>query len=267
MTAKTTMLAAKAKDTQACVPSTGYKKSSIDVAIAPGSTDADFAVAVARTLTWPETSAASVIENWQKDTHDINALSAELRKQIEAVNGGDLRRAEGLLIAQAHTLDAIFANLARRATGQQYLAQWETYMRMAMKAQNQCRMTLDTLGTIKNPPVVFARQANINNGGQQQVNNGAPQSAPSHSETSAASGSATELAMSGAGPPPLTVPTAGEAVNVRSATDEAQQPTHSEVRDARLRLWLAVAHSVTGSPRRQGEASTEGSSGQAPGPP
>ena len=32
-------------------------------------------------------------------------------------------------------------------------------------------MTLETLATIKNPPVVFARQANINNGGQQQVNN------------------------------------------------------------------------------------------------
>ena len=42
-------------------------------------------------------------------------------------------------------------------------------MRMAMKAQNQCRMTLETLATIKNPPVVFAKQANINNGGQQQV--------------------------------------------------------------------------------------------------
>jgi len=33
-------------------------------------------------------------------------------------------------------------------------------------------MTLETLATIKNPPVVFARQANVNNGGQ-QVNNGA----------------------------------------------------------------------------------------------
>ena len=33
-------------------------------------------------------------------------------------------------------------------------------------------MTLETLATIKNPPAVYARQANINNGGQQQVNNG-----------------------------------------------------------------------------------------------
>ena len=46
-------------------------------------------------------------------------------------------------------------------------------MRLALKAQGQCRATLETLAAIKNPPVVFARQANINNGGQQQVNNGA----------------------------------------------------------------------------------------------
>ena len=46
---------------------------------------------------------------------------------------------------------------------------------MAMKAQNQCRMTLETLAAIKNPPVVFAKQANINQGnGNQQVNNGTP---------------------------------------------------------------------------------------------
>jgi hypothetical protein len=170
MTAKPSKPAAK--NARAPVPANGYKTSSIDVVVGPGSTDADFAVAVARTLTRPETSAASVIETWQKDTHDVNALAAELSRQVEAVNRGDLRRAEGLLLAQAHTLDNIFAILARRATGQQYLPQWEAYMRMGMRAQNQCRMTLETLATIKNPPAVFARQANINNGGQQQVNNG-----------------------------------------------------------------------------------------------
>ena len=44
-------------------------------------------------------------------------------------------------------------------------------MRMALKAQSQCRATLETLATIKNPPAVFARQANIAQG-PQQVNNG-----------------------------------------------------------------------------------------------
>ena len=56
-------------------------------------------------------------------------------------------------------------------------------MRLALKAQGQCRATLETLAAIKNPPVVFARQANIAHG-PQQVNNGvAPErakGAPAH---------------------------------------------------------------------------------------
>jgi hypothetical protein len=44
-------------------------------------------------------------------------------------------------------------------------------MRVALKAQNQCRMTLETLATVTNPRVVYAKQANIANG-PQQVNNG-----------------------------------------------------------------------------------------------
>jgi hypothetical protein len=43
-------------------------------------------------------------------------------------------------------------------------------MKLALKAQAQCRATIETLAAIKNPPV-FAKQANIANG-PQQVNNG-----------------------------------------------------------------------------------------------
>jgi hypothetical protein len=50
---------------------------------------------------------------------------------------------------------------------------FERYLRLALKAQNQCRATLETLAAIKNPPVVFTKQANINHGnGNQQINNG-----------------------------------------------------------------------------------------------
>jgi hypothetical protein len=41
----------------------------------------------------------------------------------------------------------------------------------ALRAQSQCRTTLETLAAIKNPPIVYARQANIAQG-PQQVNNG-----------------------------------------------------------------------------------------------
>jgi hypothetical protein len=152
----------------------------------------DSFAAIARTLARPEVGAATAIDLWQKDTHDVDALAAELGRQVDAVNGGDLSRAEAMLIAQAHTLDAMFVNLARRAVGQDYLKQWEAYMRMAMKAQNQCRMTLETLAAIKNPPVVFARQANINNGGQQQVNNGVSAASAQPHERAHAANSQTE---------------------------------------------------------------------------
>jgi hypothetical protein len=159
---KSTPVSAKSPKDYACA----------DVKVAEPA-DGDFAAAIARTLTRPEIGAAVVIEKWQGDTHNVNTLAAELRRQIDLVNAGDLSRAEGMLISQAHALSEIFVQLSRRAMTQEYLKQWEAYMRMAMKAQSQCRMTLETLATIKNPPV-FARQANINNGGQQQVNNGAP---------------------------------------------------------------------------------------------
>ena len=139
--------------------------------------------AAAQTFTRPEVNAAVAIEQWQQDTHDVNALVTELNRQVEAVNGGDMRRAEAMLIAQAHTLDQIFMNLARRAVKQDLLRQWEAHMRMAMKAQSQCRMTIETLATLKNPQVVFAKQANINNGGQQQINNGVQTGSPLARET------------------------------------------------------------------------------------
>jgi hypothetical protein len=102
---------------------------------------------------------------------EIEALIAELGKQVKAVGDGNLTRAEGMLIAQAHSLDAIFGSLARRAAAQEYLPQFEAHLRLAFKAQSQCRATLETLALIKNPaPVAFVRQQNV--AVNQQVNNG-----------------------------------------------------------------------------------------------
>lgn len=122
---------------------------------------------------------------------DLAALMGQLSDDVEKVWAGDMKRAEAMLFCQAHALQAIFMNLSRRANSQEYLKQWEACLRMALKAQNQCRMTLETLATIKNPPVVIARQANINNGGQQQVNNGAGTPAPSANQATHATNTRT----------------------------------------------------------------------------
>lgn len=103
-----------------------------------------------------------------------------LKGTAQGLNDGDLSAAVTMLSSQAVALNAMFGELARRSALNmgEYLDASERYMRLALKAQGQCRATLETLAAIKNPPVVFARQANINNGGQQQVNNAAPQNRP-----------------------------------------------------------------------------------------
>lgn len=127
----------------------------------------------------PSVNAAAVVCAYGNalgiEDGDMGPLMDRLAEDVKDVWAGDMKRAEAMLFGQAHALQAIFMNLARRAALNmgEHLGATETYMRLALKAQGQCRATLETLATIKSPPVVFARQANINNGGQQQVNNGA----------------------------------------------------------------------------------------------
>jgi len=132
---------------------------------------------IAKVTLLPSANAAAIIAEYSKPfgEQDIAELMDVLRPQMQDVHGGNLNHCESMLVGQANALQSIFVSLARRAVNQEYLKQYEMYLRLALKAQNQSRMTLETLAAIKNPPVVFARQANINQGnGNQQVNNGTP---------------------------------------------------------------------------------------------
>ena len=107
-----------------------------------------------------------------KDNMDVNCLDKVLKESTEAIHHGDMKAVEAMLYGQAVALQTMFTNLARRADCQQgRLDNIEALLKLAFKAQNQCRMTLETLSNVKNPPVVYARQANITSG-PQQVNNG-----------------------------------------------------------------------------------------------
>lgn len=115
----------------------------------------------------------------------ITDMVNSLKDHGERVNGNDLAAAEQMLMAQSVALNAIFAEMARRSALNmgQYPDFMERYMRLALKAQGQCRATVETLAAMKNPPVVFAKQANISSG-HQQVNNGV-MSAPKEAEPAA----------------------------------------------------------------------------------
>lgn len=130
--------------------------------------------ALAHAALRPTIQAALTVRDYNKAFGEvsINALVSDLRNQCELASNGDLGRTEAILVAQAHSLDAIFNKLARKAEHCEYLNQFESNLRLALKAQSQCRATLETLAAIKNPqPVAFVRQANIAHGPQQVNNN------------------------------------------------------------------------------------------------
>lgn len=116
---------------------------------------------------------------------DFTAFYEALHDRARAIRDNKLGSLEDMLTAQAAALNAIFLELARRSGANmgEYIQAAETYMRLALKAQAQCRATLETLANIKNPPVIYARQANIANG-PQQVNNGILGTPPASNQAS-----------------------------------------------------------------------------------
>ncbi len=115
-------------------------------------------------------TARTFLEGMQPNL-SITEMVASLKEHGGRVNANDLTAAEQMLAAQAIALNAIFGEMARRASMNmgEHIDATDRYMRLALKAQGQCRATVETLAAIKNPPV-FAKQANIANG-PQQVNN------------------------------------------------------------------------------------------------
>lgn len=129
---------------------------------------------IADMLLQPEVRAALLIQKFDEYL-DVNALAAEMKSQTAIIQSGDMSRVEAMLGAQAHTLDALFSTLARRAHMNMSAGHLEAstrFLKLALKAQSQAVRTLEALGELKNPKhIAFVAQANIS-GGHQQVNNG-----------------------------------------------------------------------------------------------
>jgi hypothetical protein len=128
----------------------------------------------AQLSTSPSGNATAVIKSFcntfgEQDSQAIfSTLATSLKKSLD----GDSKTIETMLIAQAHSLQSIFSMLAQQATAQKSTSKMETYLRLALKAQTQCRTTLEAVSNLKKPSAIYANQANISHG-HQQVNNSA----------------------------------------------------------------------------------------------
>lgn len=128
---------------------------------------------IAKTVLHPTTKAAISIKMYcdKQDEVTTEELMKELQRQINKVNDGNMQRAEAILLAQAHTLDFLFAELTKLShdnMGKHFSAAIKI-LNMGLKAQSQCRSTLLALSGIKNPKPYIQN----NSAKYQQVNNGA----------------------------------------------------------------------------------------------
>ena len=102
----------------------------------------------------PEVRAAFVISEFGEHS-DVAPLAVQLEIGMNDMRKNDLRECEEMLYCQAHALQAIFVELARQAAfqvkGEGWDPNYEAHMRLALKAQSQCRATLETLATDQEP--------------------------------------------------------------------------------------------------------------------
>ena len=122
----------------------------------------------------PSLQNAVGVLSWSKfaGEADLGELVKYLREQVKNVADGDMRPVEAMLYGQALALQTMFTSLSRRAAANDNLKPYQVNLTLALKAQAQCRATLEALAEIKNPrSIAFVKQANIAQ--QQQVNNAA----------------------------------------------------------------------------------------------
>ncbi|MGK2900783.1 MAG: hypothetical protein ACSLE9_19195 [Burkholderiaceae bacterium] len=121
----------------------------------------------------PSVGAARLVQHTthQLSELDLTTISWYFKHAAQDAAGGDLNNLQQMLAVQARTLDLIYNDFAIRAGMCSGLDAKEQCMRLAMKAQSQCRTTVESLAVIQQGPAIFAKQANIAHG-HQQVNNG-----------------------------------------------------------------------------------------------
>jgi hypothetical protein len=104
------------------------------------------------------------------DKIDLSDILESLQQSSEQLQSDTpLHLTENILISQAQSLNVMFCDLAIKANNQKHIDNMDKFLKLALKAQSQCRATLETLANIKNPPIVFAKHANIAH--HQQINN------------------------------------------------------------------------------------------------
>lgn len=119
----------------------------------------------------PAAHAAAATRMFTQSTfgaQDSTDLFASMLDKGKAAKSGDLGHYKAMLAAQADTLNCIFTEMARRAAVNmgEYIGATESYMRLGLKAQTQCRATIEALDRLTSGRVQTVKLVHVNEGGQ-----------------------------------------------------------------------------------------------------
>jgi hypothetical protein len=98
----------------------------------------------------------------------INDLYEAHIDTCKAAKAGDLSHQKAILAAQADALNSIFTEMARRAALNmgEYIGATETYLRLGLKAQAQCRANIEALDSLTSGRVQTVKHVHVSEGGQ-----------------------------------------------------------------------------------------------------
>lgn len=101
----------------------------------------------------------------------ISDYANDVQRVARKASEGDLTMASRILAAQAVALDSMFAELARRSALNmgEYLEASDRYGRLALRAQSNCRTTLEALAKLHQPREQTVRHVHVNEGGRAVV--------------------------------------------------------------------------------------------------
>ena len=113
--------------------------------------------------TWHGANAVGRLTYGETPPDLLLPLLNELAEQVRAVTrNGDLSQGQAMLTGQAHTLQSLHYHLLEKAfEGYTSRTDMELFLRYSLKAQSQCRQTIETQANLQKPPTVAYMQTNI----------------------------------------------------------------------------------------------------------
>ena len=139
--------------------------------IAIQASEADQVKRTSELLTGSVFPATAVVNAYLRTSEDPREVMRALNAKAESVFTGDMEDVQSMLMSQAISLQAMFADLACQAAKQNTVSNTQILTQLALKAQAGSRATLQALADLKKPrQIAFVQQANVAH--NQQINNG-----------------------------------------------------------------------------------------------